>query len=401
MNKKFHQIKLGLKLNYGRFLFFLLMVDIYCMNWIYAAKGPKYNLKDFAFKKSTNYSSGGGWGIWIMLLILLGIPALFALGVYVHKYFSHKTKTKKISKVSSQNLQERFDQLELNETQKKALKTLAKTGGVSPTSILRDNENFEHAVDQITEHPDKLYLHDLIPDLREILGFSFVNRRTKFIKTQQIQAGQKLRATIPHPIKDLSFVTFVINCAEDSYWIKPPNIRGKPANISKIKFLEFRVFRQGDSEYRFRSYIQEQINKPMSAVIMQHSHQIETLKKREQVRYSIQLELDVSFITKTTSGGIHVSNHQNQSHKSSIRDMSTGGIKLYSNLLPPDISIGDLISFRLDEAHINKDIQAKIVKLNQKQKEKKSEIHVQFMNLTELNRLFVQRFIENKKAKEI
>lgn len=332
------------------------------------------------------------WGLVIIILLVAGI-------ILLNRYYLSRSQKKKTKKASIRAFYQKAKEMDLGPHEQKQLLQLSRLSGVNAVELITENEQFENAADRLLEKPQAEQFLQQIPAMRDMMGYTFNNRRTKFVKTQLLLTGQKLRVFIPHPTKDLSFVSSIQNCTEAEFWIKPPTVKGKPANLKKIKYLEFRVFRQGDSEYRFRSRVLDQIDTPMSAIIMEHSYQIEKLLKRAHERYQIQFPIRLFFIT-------HGSGKTSKSHHSfavdgQVDDLSTGGMKIGVQKLKDQVYPGDMVSFRFDQARLKKDIQAKLVHITFDTQSGITNFHLEFANLTELNRLFIQRFIENKKGKKV
>lgn len=328
----------------------------------------------------------------VAVLVVLGIIIIIYNKFTKRNFFSPKKKAKDAI------LRSQLKQMAISPGNTSTLYKIGQIAELHPADLISSNEEFESAVDIVRESPERNALSHNIYTLREALGYTFSNQRNKFIKTQMLQSGQKLRAGIPHPTKNLSYVATLLNVTEDYYWINPPMIKGKAANLKNIRYLELNVFRSNDAEYRFRARIINQISKPMNAVILEHSTQIERMMKREHDRFAIELSNHFTIISSRTGEGFPKGQVGNEI-KGTILDISAGGLRFSTEELNITIEIGDMAVFRLDEARINKSIQGKIVRINPKGNV--TDIHLMFMNLTELNRLFINRYLENISAKKI
>ncbi len=83
-----------------------------------------------------------------------------------------------------------------------------------------------------------------------------------------------------------------------------------------------------------------------------------------------------------------------------VEDISIGGMKFNIKKLPTTAIVGTTVVFKLEEAKIKQEIHSNIVKINQ-EKTDEVAIHVQFYDMSELNRLYLQKFIASKNAKMV
>jgi c-di-GMP-binding flagellar brake protein YcgR len=223
-----------------------------------------------------------------------------------------------------------------------------------------------------------------IPALREDLGYTFYNRKVPFICTQMLQTGQKLRVTIKYQGKPHSYVSTILNTTEAEFWVKPPNAGGKSVDLSRFKHFGFSVFRKNDGEYRFACPLIKQIEKPTSALVMSHVSKIKKLKAREHERYRLQLKKEFFFSDlKTSSSCIGI-----------VMDISIGGMRVLVKSIPEGVVQGSQVFFKLEEAGIQQEIRAEVVRISQ-QKDK-IFMHLRFQDMSELNRLHIQKFVADK-----
>ena len=77
-----------------------------------------------------------------------------------------------------------------------------------------------------------------------------------------------------------------------------------------------------------------------------------------------------------------------------VLDISIGGMKFTTPDLPEKVVEGVNVIFKLEEAKIKNEIQGEIVRISEENKQQ--NVHLQFQNLSELNRLYLQKFIASK-----
>ncbi len=73
-------------------------------------------------------------------------------------------------------------------------------------------------------------------------------------------------------------------------------------------------------------------------------------------------------------------------------------MKFVVSKLSSTVIVGATVVFKLEEAKIKQEINGSIVRINQ-EKDNQVAIHVQFYNMSELNRLYLQKFISSKNTK--
>ncbi|MGK0290323.1 MAG: c-di-GMP-binding flagellar brake protein YcgR [bacterium] len=333
-----------------------------------------------------------------LLILLLGIFLMtIALIIIGANFIGKRRNEREDNALNDAQLKRKYENLEISKFHQEIIANLAKVINMHPIHIFNDHEAFEHAVSKLQDMNNRGSWVKDVPDVREILGYTFLNPRTRFIKTHILQVGQKVRVFIPHPTKDISYVSTILNNEVDYYWISPPKVKGKTAKMSKIKELDFHVYRQNDAEYRFRSKLLEQVTEPTDALVMRHTGLIERLHKRQFDRYQISFPANFNFSSRALieEGKKHFTNFQ---AKVEVKDLSTGGLRCTVPTLAENVALGDSVTFQLPQAKLKKQIQSRIVRINRKENE--VDVHIRFLNLSELNRLFIQRFLENESAKK-
>ncbi|MBU3915919.1 flagellar brake protein [bacterium] len=285
-------------------------------------------------------------------------------------------------------------EIELSEDASYRIVALAKAVNTVPEKLLSSNSAFEKAVVKLKKTMPSDPLLIKIPGLREDLGYIFFNRRASFICTQMLQSGQKMRVGVKSKGKSHSYVSTIINTTEDEFWVKPPTVKGKTVNLSKFKSFDFSIFRKNDGEYRFSSKLKSQITTPINALVMEHVSDIKKLHTREHERYMLQFKRKFFFVYNQRKGKQEEQAGENAQCTGTVVDISIGGLKFTVPEIPEKVVEGITVIFKLEEAKIRNEIQAEIVRISTEGGNK--SIHLQYQDLSELNRLYLQKFIASK-----
>lgn len=329
-------------------------------------------------------------------LVIAFFTVLFAFILFISiyqwlRFRGLKTTSKKYIQKKEEARQNEL--LDISETASKQLIELANKANTVPERLITSNQDFEKAATKILTTIPNDPLIQQIPGLREDLGFIFFNRRAPFITSKMLIPGNKVRVGLTIKTKKHSYVSTILNTSEKEFWVKPPTAKGKVVNLGKFKNLEFRVFRRSDGEFRFFCNLKKQITQPVHALVMEHSGDIKRLPKRKDDRYRVQFERQVFFVNTMEE------EDSNVSCTATVVDISIGGMKFNVKELPMEATVGTIIVFDLKEAKIKHSIHGNIVK-NSKH-EKYISVHVQFTDLSELDRLYLQKFISSKNAVKI
>jgi len=276
---------------------------------------------------------------------------------------------------------------------------LSKATQVKTETMLTFNRVFEECVLQMKRNSPNNPLLGRIQSLREELGFIFLNRGAEFVCSQMLLPGQKIRVAFDNKGKHLSFASTILHTTEDEFWIKPPKSKGKSVNLSSLNKMEFRVFRKDDSEYFFESALQSQVKKPTEAIIMSQTDQVQKWKFREDDRFDMKFERNFYISIKQPRADSATEKLSTLTLPGVVVDISIGGLRFAHKELPNPLVKGTFVMFKLPEANIKKNILTKIVRFSEEKKYK--YIHLQFNELTELDRLNIQKFIENQKATKL
>lgn len=369
------------------------------MDWfsIYPTLYAQTKKIDTSFMSIGNtYSTSGN-----ATFFLFGFIVVFFILIITYKWIQGRRLTQSGKKYLKKKAKANVDQqMDISENASKLIIALSNAANTIPELLITDNQNFEKAVNKVFRIAPTDPILNQVSGLREDLGYIFYNRRVPFISTKMLQPRQKLRVGVNYQGKSHSYVGTILNSSESDFWVKPPTVKGKAVNLSKFKKLEFRVFRKSDGEFRFVCNLKSQINNPVNAIVLEHTDKIKKLPKREDDRYGLQFKRKIYFIT--TADGLKTIGEEpsNVSCIGLIDDMSIGGMKFIVKELPEQAVVGTTVVFKLKEANIKQEIQGNIVRLNESDSEK-TDVHVQFYDMSELNRLYLQKFIATQNAKEI
>jgi hypothetical protein len=370
------------------------------MDWfsIYPTLYAQSKKIDTSFMSIGNTSSSSGNSTYF----LVGFILFFIVLIIIYKWIQGR----RLNKSGKQYLKKKAktevaqQQMDISENASKLIISLSNAANTVPESLITDNEQFEKAVNKVFRIAPTDPILSQVSGLREDLGYIFYNRRIPFITTKMLVTGQKLRVGVNYQGKSHSYVSTILNSSEADFWVKPPTVKGKAVNLSKFKKLEFRIFRKSDGEFRFICKLKSQINSPVNAIVMEHTDKIKKLPKREDDRYRVQFKRKFYFITSVDGLKSIGDEPSNISCIGLVDDMSIGGMKFIVDELPESAVVGTTVVFKLKEANIKQEIQGNIIRLNQSSDEK-TDVHVQFYDMSELNRLYLQKFIATKNAKEI
>lgn len=319
----------------------------------------------------------------LVLGVVAAIAFLVIITVIVNRLNSRKIKRANLRYVQKKE-ESRKQIADFSDDTSDRVELLAEIVSADPDKILLSNKAFEHAVEKLKKSSPQDPMLKSIPSLREDLGYTFFNRRASFICTQMLQPGQKLRVIVKYKGKGHSYVSSIINTNEDVFWVAPPTVKGNAVDLSKFKQFGFRVFRKNDGEYRFSCRLKSQIKTPANALVMEHSRKIKKIHTREHDRYKLQFKRQFHVSdgeTSLTLNGV-------------VMDISIGGLKFHVKEIPEQVKEGVNVFFKFEEAGIKPEIKAKIVRIVEGTQH--TSVHLQFEDMSELNRLHLQKFVASK-----
>lgn len=333
--------------------------------------------------------------IWfaVIVAVLLGLS-------FFYNYFNNRRMKKFGSRAFGGFESEREPEFNISEDTSERIEELAKAANIESDELLTNNKVFEKAIEKLRKKSPSNPLLLRIPSLREDLGYTFENKRNQFICTQMLPSGQKLRVAIKYKNKNHSYVGTILNTNEMEFWVTPPTVKGKTVDLSNFKAFGFSIFRKNDGEYRFRAKLKSQISKPQNALVMLHVNKIKKLHIREDDRFKMGFDRTFYFMIADDKRKDLSEEDEGLQCTGKVVDISTGGLKFEVEELPETVAVGANVMFRLEEAKIARDIQAEIVKITTEENDQ-SNVHIQFLNLSELNRLYLQKFIASENPNKI
>lgn len=336
-----------------------------------------------------------------MVMFLIMAVALAVLG-YVSYFFLKRRHNLKEMTRQREEARLRMLLMELNITaaERELAETLAESD--RPLAVLRLLETrpaFEEAIEKFREsNPDHPALKRA-SQLRQRLEFGFRNTRNPFVDTRMLHAGTRMRCRIRLPKRDVSFLTTLIGTNESNFIIQPPTSKGKPVRLGKVKTLDFHVSRDNDAEYTFAAQVTGQLPGGNAAVVVAHTREISRMLFREATRYEADLPTQF-FVVRNEMLGERSAAHfkamdSQYSFEGTLKDISLGGVLAWSKGELERLHEGDMVIFRLPEARVRDDLVAEVMGLFPL--EGRTQIHLQFQGLKEMNRLKISKFLGSLK----
>ena len=354
--------------------------DLYAVN-------KNINTSMFGVKSTSSSDTG------VLFWFAIGTAVFFVL-ILVFRWLNIQRIKRSNQRYLLRKAEAQQQELELSEDASYRIVALAKAANTVPEKLLSSNNAFEKAVKKIKKISPSDPLLIKIPGLREDMGYIFFNRRAQFICTQMLQSGQKLRVGVKAKGKSHSYVGTILSSTEYEFWVKPPTVKGKTVNLSKFKSFDFSIFRKNDGEYQFTSKLKSQVTSPMDALVMGHVDRIKKLHTREHDRYLLKFKRKFHIIYSSRRGKPAKKSDDNLQFLGTVVDISIGGLKFTLDSLPEKMTEGVNVVFKLEEAKIKNKISAEVVRIAEEGNSK--NVHLQFQDLSELNRLYLQKFIASK-----
>ena len=292
----------------------------------------------------------------------------------------------------------------LGDNERTILETLA--GSSLPQDIqplLAQRTAFEAAVEKFREENGEDPLIKRIPEFRHRLGYGIGNLRNPFVSTRMLAPGMRLQCTIPASKRPVTFITAILGVGERAFFVRPPTVRGQPANLTRFETLTFKLARERDAEYEFDCKVMAQAPSGIRPVALEHSTSIRKLLFRHAPR--IPVELDVHFfVVKQEVASEHkhrtFKRHESQySMLGKILDLSLGGMRLIAELPGQKPVEGDIVVFQLPQANIKDDVVAEVIDVVAPQQDM-IQMHMQFVGTKEINRLKLSKFLQNEVEKQ-
>jgi len=269
--------------------------------------------------------------------------------------------------------------------------------------LVQNSEDFEAKVDAFKQKKPDPKSVKRIYKLRQMLGYDFNNRRIPFTLTQMLNSELKLECQIPHPKRQILFISPILNVTETQLWIKPPTIKGKAANLKKFPHLICKIRRGEEADYEFQAPIQNQIAGKLDAVVLGHSQEIKKLfiRESERIQTSIATTFFVVSDEQLSTGqqqGVSKEEMSETVIEGHIEDMSAGGFQIGAKVVPEDVNDGDIFVFHLPGANMREDLMAKVLKIIQRPTD--FTVHLQFIRMRELSRMKINKYLFNMKKRQ-
>jgi c-di-GMP-binding flagellar brake protein YcgR len=295
-------------------------------------------------------------------------------------------------------VQEVLSELNLGEEERRMIEQV--TASVNPTdhlALMESRPAFERRVKQFREQNPRHPALRKLGLLRQRLGFGFGNIRIPFSDTRMLAPGQKVQCKIPHPKRELSFVTAIVGTSENQFWIRPPTAKGKPVSLERFPQLEFHVSRENDAEYEFTCRVLGQSPAAMRAVALEHTDQIQRLFFRNAPRIELDLATEFYVVRQEAAEKSHALLRARDSQyliKGRLRDLSVGGALAFVPVNETTPHDGDTLIFRLAPAQIRDDLVAEVVRTAPVEGNL-LKVNLQFVGLKELDRLKLNKYLTN------
>ncbi len=358
------------------------------------------NLNMFKFKQPKVAISTPTWVYWAAGVGLVAVVFGFVFLIQFKKY-QEKVQRKRVAEEKANlRLDVILSKLNIILPERKLLEALADGSG-TPDEILPLVESVEDFESKVTEFkktkPDPKVLKSIY-NLRHKLGFDVNNKRANFISTQMLAGGIKLECQVPHPKKQILFVSTVLTVTENGILLKPPTVKKKPVNLKRYPHLTCRVRRGDEADYEFQLPILNQIFGKPNAIVLGHTNNIKKMFIRESER--VHVDIFTTFYAMTEEklsalgSGVNItkSDIALESVNGQIVDMSVGGLKAEVEKLPKNFEEGDLLIFHIQGANLREDMKARVLRINSTSADT-HDIHMQFFRTRELERLKIKKFI--------
>lgn len=336
-----------------------------------------------------------------VLGISLGfLVAIIALYLVSQKFLNKRREAREELERASMKLDLMYTRFQLASEERRLVEELA--GGttsefVSP--ILEEVENFEKKVEEWKAQPHENKELQRVFNLRQRLGYDFGNKRCQFIRTQMLNPGleKKLECQLPITEKVVLFMTPILDVTESRIVIKPPTIKGKPANLKKFPYLICKIRRDDDAEYEFKLPVLNQISGKMNVVVLGHAKEINKMFIRESDRIECQIQSTFAILNdqqleqKMTAGKKAKGEMVLDTFDAMIVDISQGGAKIVTQKPPVMPVANNFVLFNILGANLKEDVMAKVLRVIEK--DGMVTINIQFHRLRELVRMRINKFL--------
>ena len=224
-------------------------------------------------------------------------------GFFLLRYIRAKQEQEELDQIVDDQAQLELDtELEarrVSEENREFLRKLCDTEDpVELVPVIMSFEEFEKVVEEFKASPRfRAPALAQIFNLRKALGFTIKNSEYAFLCTQMLLNGTKLECQIHSKGKSVAFMTSVLDANETELLIKPPTVKGRPANLKQFPEIACRLRREGDADYDFTLRVLDQITDEMNAVVLEQSKHIRTMRIRQSERISVNIEMDFQLVS--------------------------------------------------------------------------------------------------------
>jgi hypothetical protein len=351
------------------------------------------DLQYFKFEETSNPVFAG---------VFFGIVTI-ALAYSIYYYVTRSARMREQSLAREEaRLRLLLTEFNLDEHDRETLEVLAGSDvamDLIPLITLRTA--FEQAAEKFREaNPDHASVKR-IPQLRQRLGYGFGNLRNSFTSTRMLPPGLRMQCTIPHGKRQVQFVTTLLGVGEQAFFVRPPTVKGKAVNLSRVPSLTFSVSRENDAGYEFSARVLGQAHTGTNAVALEHSHAIRKLLFRHTPRVTT-MAIDVHFFVIKQEVAAERQHRAFKRHESQysilgrVEDLSLGGLRMVCELPGQKPVEGDIIVFQFPPANIKDDLVAEIIEATSP-KPNWIELRLQFIGMKEINRLRLSKFLQDQR----
>lgn len=266
--------------------------------------------------------------------------------------------------------------------------------------VVMSNEEFES---RVVEHRNskafKSGHNERIYHLRRQLRFTFRNFERPFVCTQMLDPGLNFECRIRHHNREVSFMTTVLKGDDEGLYIKPPQVRGRPANLKQFREVRCKIRRGHEADYVFTLRVVRQLVSEMNAVVLAHSSDIQHRSIRESERLPISMEMDFNLVSEADYDlhekfgkpvGKVIPLHGR------IVDMSSGGMKvLMDNVDGGKLHQKDVLLYHLPKASMREDLASSV--LSMAPKNQSCELHLKYVNVDRLTHMKLNQYLHRMK----
>jgi hypothetical protein len=330
-------------------------------------------------------------------------------GFFLLRYIRAKQEQEELDKIVDEQAQLELDtELEARRVSKENrefLRELCDTEDpVELVPVIMSFEEFEKEVEEFKASPRfRAPALAQIFNLRKALGFTIKNSEYAFLCTQMLLNGTKLECQIHSKGKSVAFMTSVLDANETELLIKPPTVKGRPANLKQFPEIACRLRREGDADYDFTLRVLDQITDEMNAVVLEQSKHIRTMRIRQSERISVNIEMDFQLVSEAQYELEKMEEQSRGEHipiTAKVVDMSAGGIKLQISKMPArPIITGDVLVFHLARSSLRQDLAAGVLQVVPRGG--LFDLHTTFREMDTLTRIKINQYLDRVQKSEI